>query len=279
MSDEEKKISQEGTDKPGDKATEKVSDEPAKEAQAKDAEVKEAQVNEAQAKDAKEAGQEAAPATKPPAAEKPAPPKAAPAAHAAAKPAPPKKGPTLTVDIQGDPLIDLIKQKFGESITEAVATLDQQIIRVKKESLLDLSRFLHDDPEAAFDMCNDLTAVHWPDRKGQEFDVVMFLYSVAKNRRLRVKTALAEGEACPSVTPIWAGANWMEREVFDMFGVKFDGHPDLRRILLPEDWPGHPLRKEYPIEYRDNEWTDKHLDYREVDYDTSLIDVKYKERR
>jgi NADH-quinone oxidoreductase subunit C len=264
MSDEEKKISQEGTDKPGDKATDKPSEEPVKDAQAKDAQ-------------AKDAGPEGVPAPKPPAAEKPAPPKAAPAAHAAAKPAPPKKGPTLTVDIQGDPLIDLIKQEFGESITEAVATLDQQIIRVKKESLLEVSRFLHDKGE--FDMCNDLTAVHWPDRKGQEFDVVMFLYAVAKNRRLRVKTAVAEGESCPSVTSIWAGANWMEREVFDMFGVKFDGHPDLRRILLPEDWPGHPLRKEYPIEYRDNEWTDKHLDYREVDYDTSLIDVKYKERR
>jgi NADH-quinone oxidoreductase subunit C len=105
------------------------------------------------------------------------------------------------------------------------------------------------------------------------------LYSVPKNRRIRVKVALADGEACPSVTSIWMGADWMEREVYDMFGLRFEGHPDLRRILLPVDWPGHPLRKEYPIEYRDNEWTDKHLQYREIDFDTSVIDVKYAERR
>ncbi|PYT05422.1 MAG: hypothetical protein DMF60_12060 [Acidobacteria bacterium] len=215
--------------------------------------------------------------------ENPAPPRAAPpkAAPAAGhKPAPPpKKGPTVTVDITGDALIDRIRQRFGEAITEAVATLGQQIIRVKKESLIELCNFLHDDEEALFDMCTDVTAVHWPERAGQEFDVVILLYSVPKNRRLRVKVSLADGEACPSVTPIWTGANWMEREVFDMFGLRFEGHPDLRRILLPSDWPGHPLRKEYPIEYRDNEWTDKHIEYREIDYDTSLIDVKYGERR
>jgi NADH-quinone oxidoreductase subunit C len=213
-----------------------------------------------------------------PAAPKPAPPKAPPAAGH--KPAPPaKKGPTITVDITNDPLIDRIRQQFGDAITEAVATLGQQVIRVKKESFIELCRFLHDDEEALFDMCTDVTAVHWPARSGEEFEVVILLYSVPKNRRLRVKVSLADGAACPSVTPIWAGANWTEREVFDMFGIRFEGHPDLRRILLPSDWPGHPLRKEYPIEYRDNEWTDKHLDYREIDYDDSLIDVKYAERR
>src|SRR5215471_1010252 len=207
-----------------------------------------------------------------------APPKAAPAAGH--KPAPPpKKGPTITVDITGDALIDRIKERFGESITEAVATLGQQIIRVKRESYLELCRFLHDDEEALFDMCCDLTATHWPDKAQEEFDVVILLYSVPKNRRLRVKASIPDGEAIPSVTAIWSGADWMEREVFDMFGIRFEGHPDLRRILLPEDWPGHPLRKGYPVEYRDNEWTDKHLDYREIDYNTDLIDVKYGERR
>jgi NADH-quinone oxidoreductase subunit C len=219
----------------------------------------------------------------PPAA-KPAPPKAAvpPKAPApgAPKPAPPaKKGPIVTEEIKDDPFIDQVKAKFGDAITEAVKTFGQRIIRVKKDAYLELCRFLHDDEDGAFDLCADLTAVHWPDKAGEEFDIVVNLYSVSKNQRLRVKTAVADGEAAPSVTPIWEGANWMEREVFDMFGVAFDGHPDLRRILLPEDWPGHPLRKEYPIEYRDNEWTDKHIEYREVEYDTSLIDVKYTERR
>lgn len=213
-----------------------------------------------------------------PAADKGVPPKAAPATGS--KPAPPpRKSPSITAPITGDPLIERIKKQFGEAIAEAVATLNQQVLRVKKESYVALCRFLRDADGARFDMCNDLTAVHWPERKGEEFDVVVNLYSVSNNRRLRIKVALADGETCPSVTSIWSGANWMEREVYDMFGIRFDGHADLRRILLPPDWPGHPLRKEYPIEYRDNEWTDKHLDYREVDYDTGLIDVKYRERR
>ena len=218
-----------------------------------------------------------------PVGDKPAPPKAPPKADhkpvSGEKPAPAKKGPVITSDITDDPFIERIRGRFGDAITEAVATLGQQILRVKKESYVDVCRFLHDEEDAEFKMCVDVTAIHWPDRKGEEFDVVLFLYSVTKNRRLRLKVAVADSEARPSVTGIWAGANWMEREIYDMFGIVFEGHPDLRRILLPPDWPGHPLRKEYPIGYQDNEWTDKHLQYREIDYDTSLIDVKYAERR
>lgn len=239
----------------------------------------ETQATPAPESEAKPEGKPAAEAEKPEPAppRAPAPPKAAPAAGH--KPAPPpKKGPTVTIDIADDPFIERIKQRFGEAITEAVATFGQQILAVKKASYLELCRFLRDDQEFPFDLCSDLTALHWPDR-AEQFDVVVQLYSISKIRRLRVKVAIADGQECPSVTSIWSGANWMEREVYDMFGIRFDGHPDLRRILLPEDWPGHPLRKEYPIEYRDNEWTDKHIEYREIDYDTSLIDVKYAERR
>lgn len=214
---------------------------------------------------------------------KASPPRAAPTADpkaATGEKAPPvKKGPVVTSDISGDSLVERIKEHFGEAITEAVATHGQQIIRVKKGSYLELCRFLLDDEEADFKMCTDLTAIHWPDRKAEEFDIVLLLYSLTGNRRLRIKVAIADGEDCPSITALWGGADWMEREVFDMFGIKFADHPDLRRILLPADWPGHPLRKEYPIGYQDNEWTDKHLEYREIDHDTSLIDVKYAERR
>ena len=203
-----------------------------------------------------------------------------PRAPAAATKAPlVKKAPSNTVEIVGDRLIDRVRERFGASITETVDTLGQQIIRVKKESYTGLCHFLRDDEEAHFDLCSDLTAVHWPDRKGQEFDIIVNLTSTPRKCRLRIKVAIADGEACPTVSSIWETANWLEREVYDMFGIRFEGHPDLRRILLPPDWPGHPLRKEYPIEYRDNEWTDKRLEFRELDYDTSLIDVKYSERK
>src|SRR5205085_1889942 len=149
----------------------------------------------------------APPQTGPGAADKGAPPKAAPVAGH--KPAPPpRKGPSITTEITGDPLINHIKKQFGEAITEAVATLGQQILRVKKASYIALCRFLRDADEARFDMCNDLTAVHWPERQGEEFDIVVNLYSVSKNRRLRIKVTLADGETCPSVTSIWTGADW-----------------------------------------------------------------------
>ena len=104
--------------------------------------------------------------------------------------------------------------------------------------------------EEQFDYCVDITAVHYPKREKQ-FDVVWVLYSFPRNERIRVKTQIAEGESLPSSVPIWATANWLEREVFDLVGVRFTGHPDLRRILCPEDWVGYPLRKDYemPLEY------------------------------
>lgn len=113
--------------------------------------------------------------------------------------------------------------------------------------LLETARALRELPEAAFDYCSDVTAADWPTRP-QRFDVIYCLYSTRRRHRVRVKVRAGEGDAIPSVTGIWPAANWLEREVYDMFGVRFAGHPDLRRILMPEEWQGHPERKDYPLE-------------------------------
>ncbi len=96
---------------------------------------------------------------------------------------------------------------------------------------------------------SSITAVDWHPAEPR-FEVVYHLHDIAENRRLRLKCRLAEGQPIPSVTTIWRGADWYEREVWDLFGIRFDGHPDLRRILLPEDWTDHPLRKDYPVHGR-----------------------------
>jgi NADH-quinone oxidoreductase subunit C len=106
---------------------------------------------------------------------------------------------------------------------------------------------------------SDLTCVHLPDRAEAPFDVIYNLYSIQANERVRLKVAATESDGVESVSGVWPAANWMEREVFDLFGVQFRNHPDLRRILLPPDWQGHPLRKDYPLEFIENEWTAKHL--------------------
>jgi NADH-quinone oxidoreductase subunit C len=113
--------------------------------------------------------------------------------------------------------------------------------------LVELCRFLRDDPRTRLDFCSDVTATDWPPRAAR-FDVVYCLYSTTHRHRLRVKVRVGEGEAVPSVTEVWPSADWLEREVYDMFGVNIVNHPDRRRILMPDDWQGHPQRKDYPLE-------------------------------
>jgi NADH/F420H2 dehydrogenase subunit C len=120
-------------------------------------------------------------------------------------------------------------------------------IIVPADQILGVARHLRDAPDAAFDLCSDLTATDWPQR-AERFDLVYCLYSTRYRHRIRVKARVADGQALASVTSIWPAAGWFEREVFDMFGVDFAGHPDLRRILLPDDWQGYPQRKDYPLE-------------------------------
>lgn len=110
--------------------------------------------------------------------------------------------------------------------------------------LLDVAAWLH---AHGFDACADLTASDWPGR-AERFDVIYVLYAVGARQRLRLKVRVADGESVPSVAGVWPAASWLEREVYDLFGVPFTGHPDLRRILMPEAWQGHPQRKDYPLE-------------------------------
>jgi len=149
-----------------------------------------------------------------------------------------------------DPEQNVAVQKLRAAMPQAIEAVesfrDQVTIRVFKDNILEVCFFLRDTEGLEFDFLTDLTAVDYPQRP-QRFDVVYHLYSMGLNHRLRVKAAVGENETIESTVPVWKAANWEERECFDMFGVVFAHHPDLRRILLPEDWEGYPLRKDYPL--------------------------------
>jgi len=152
-------------------------------------------------------------------------------------------------------MIAKLKREYGSGI-EPLTHLGQNYMIVDRSLFPEILQILRDAEQ--FDYCVDITAVHYPKREKQ-FDVVWVLYSFARNERIRVKTQIADGDSLPSSVSIWATANWLEREVFDMFGIKFDGHPDLKRILLPEGWKGFPLRKDYGILQQDSEWVQINL--------------------
>jgi NADH-quinone oxidoreductase subunit C len=185
------------------------------------------------------------------------PPKPAAAAPptAAAKPAAPAKAPVPTPVPWESPMIAKLKGNYGSGL-EALTYAGQNYMLVDRSLIPEILQVLRNEEE--FDYCVDITAVHYPTREKQ-FDVIWVLYSFARNERIRVKTQIMDGATLPSSVPIWRGANWLEREVFDMFGIKFDGHPDMKRILLPEGWKGHPLRKDYGILQQDNEWVQINL--------------------
>jgi NADH-quinone oxidoreductase subunit C len=183
---------------------------------------------------------------------------AAAAAGGAAPPRPPapaKEAPPKPVPLD-NALVQRLKGRFGDSILEAWLDRKQAIVVVAREWLDEIAFHLRD--EESFDMLADLTATDWPKRE-KRFEVVANLYSFPKNERLRLKAQAAEGEPVPSLVEVWPAANWLEREAFDMFGIVFEGHPDLRRILLPEEWQGHPLRKDYDILQQDAAWVRENL--------------------
>jgi NADH-quinone oxidoreductase subunit C len=188
---------------------------------------------------------EGQPAQAPPAAAKP------PAAPAA-----PKAPPVMAATPWDGEIPQLLKEPFGERITECSTYLGQNFVVARPDAVVPIVEFLK--LEADFDYLVDITAVDDPKRP-ERFELVYILYSFARNERMRVKTRIAEGVKQPTAVNVHLTANWLEREVYDMFGIEFEGHPDLRRILMPEDWEGFPLRKDRSILQMDNQWVREHL--------------------
>jgi len=185
-------------------------------------------------------------------------PAAAPPAAAPPKPAapPPAKPPVRLQTPLNNELVGRVRAKFATALVEATEDRKQAILTVECERLAEVAYYMRD--EEKFDLLSDLTAVDWPKRE-KRFDVVLNLYSFAKNERLRVKARAGDGEQVPSVAGVWPTANWLEREAFDMFGIIFAGHPNLTRILLPDEWQGYPLRKDYDIIEQDTSWVKENL--------------------
>lgn len=190
---------------------------------------------------AKALGVEAA-AAKPPAAKA--------AAHPPPAPAPPG-GPTEPAppaDMAVPVFITTLQGAVQDSVSHVSYYVGDWTIVVPLAQITAALGHLRDAPDAAFDFCSDVTASDWPPRQEARFDVIYCLYSTRHRHRVRVKIRAGEDTPVPSVTPIWPAANWLEREVYDMFGINFTGHPDRRRILMPDDWQGFPQRKDYPLE-------------------------------
>ena len=170
----------------------------------------------------------------------------APAGHAA----PPKPAGAASTPWES-PIVAKLKRQYGSGVREANTYLGQNYLVLDSSIAHEVLRILRDEHD--FEYCVDVTAVHYPEREKQ-FDLVWILYCFSRNERLRVKTMVCDGETFPTTVDLWVTTNWLEREVYDMFGIRFDGHPDMKRILLPEDWKGYPLRKDYGIIQQDQEW-------------------------
>jgi NADH-quinone oxidoreductase subunit C len=160
-------------------------------------------------------------------------------------PAEEKKARPEAVDASGHPWVESIRAALPDTVVSAKSFAGQVTVVVQKDAIARVARHLKDAED--FKYCVDVTAVDWKTR-APRFDVVYHFYSFSKNARIRVKCAAADGEDVPSISAVFLAANWSERETWDMFGIPFSGHPDLRRILTWEGFKGHPLRKDFPLE-------------------------------
>jgi len=187
----------------------------------------------------------------------PAKPPSKPAAASPPRPPAPPKAP-IKPDPWSNPLLDELQKRFPGAISEAVIFRNMPSLNVAKEHLVAICQFLKGSEGGAYTLLTDETAADYPKRE-KRFDVVYHLYSFERNNRLRLRVQVGSDEKVPSVTGVWPTANWLEREVYDMFGVVYEGHPDLKRILMPDEWVGHPLRKDYDILKQDEAWVKANL--------------------
>lgn len=181
---------------------------------------------------------------------------APPAAPKTAAPKPPAKAPApLQIPLDND-LTKRYRERFGAAILDALEDRKQPYLVIDSAKLADIALYSRDEEQ--FNLLEDYTAVDWP-RREKRFDLIAILYSFPRNARLRLKIPVALNERPASLVDIWPAANWLEREIFDLFGIVFAGHPGLKRILLPDEWQGHPLRKDYDILRQDTAWVRENL--------------------
>ena len=171
------------------------------------------------------------------------------AAHEPPKAAPPSgpPDPPPPAGMTAPAFVASLQAAIPDAVSHISYYLGDWTIIVPVVQLLAVARHLRDAPDALFDYCSDVTATDWPPR-AERFDVIYMLYSIRHRHRVRVKVKVSDLQPLASVTGIWPAADWLEREVWDMFGLNITGHPDRRRILMPEDWQGFPQRKDYPLE-------------------------------
>ncbi len=148
-----------------------------------------------------------------------------------------------------DDLADQLERaypEFNDAIEKVIVDRGELTLHIKCEKLIEVAKILRD--KLLFEVCLGVSGVHYPEDKGRELHAVYPLLSMTNNRRIRLEVSVPDSDAhIPSLVEVWAGNNWHERETYDMFGIIFDGHPALTRILMPDDWPGHPQRKDYPL--------------------------------
>ncbi|WP_304523518.1 NADH-quinone oxidoreductase subunit C [Aeromicrobium sp. Leaf350] len=147
-----------------------------------------------------------------------------------------------------DEVAEHLEDGVSGAIEKVVVDRGEITFHIARSHLLETVRHLRDDPTLRFELCSSLSGVHYPNETGRELHVAIHLLSMSFRRRIRVEVSVPEGDPhLPSIVPVYPTADWHERETYDMFGIVFDGHPGLTRILMPDDWPGHPQRKDYPL--------------------------------